>query len=372
MIHDLRRLRGVSDATVICTPGEELDEVRREGFRVITVRAHRKISPLLDLVTIRELVALFRKERFDIVHTYTPKAGLLGQIAAALAGVRARLHSCRGLLYMPATPPLRRALFRLTDRITNTLARRVIYISRADRDFSVEQRLCAADRARFTGSAIDLSVYDAGRLGPDARLATRRRVGVPDDATLILTVGRFVHDKGYRELAAAVPDVVARFRRARFVWVAPVLEGEDGTLPDSFLRDARLDLYVTRTGLLPDLVDLYAAADLLVHPSYREGVPRAVIEAAAMGVPVICSDIPGCREVLPNGATAVFVPPGQADALRDALLAVLADPAAARERADEARRLVRARFDQDALTDRIAAIYREVLGEQWPSRGYAP
>jgi glycosyltransferase involved in cell wall biosynthesis len=361
LIHDLRRLSGRTEATVICTDGPDLAEVRAEGIRVIPVPIERKITPTADLVALFRLVRLLRRERFDLVHTYVPKGGFLGQLAAALARAPARIHSCRGLLYTPTMPAWRRRLFRLTDRLTNALAHRTIFISRADRDFSVSSGLCSAAKARLTGSGIDLTHFDPARLPADTRAATRQELGLRSDAPVVLTVGRFVADKGYLELADAAASVRREHPEVRFVWVAPVLAGEEGALPEAFLESRGLAGTVLRLPMQRDVRRLYLAADLLAHPSHREGVPRVLMEAAAMGLPIIASDIPGCREVVTNGRTARLVPVRDSGALARAIGAALADPVETSALARLARISASECFDQDALTERIGAVYRELL-----------
>ena len=363
MIHDLRRLKSVSDAVIITTAGEELEAVRAEGFRIFTVKASRKLSPLLDPITIRQVSRVLRAERVDVLHTYTPKAGLLGQIAGAMVGVKKRIHSCRGLLYTPGMPVTLETMFRITDSLTNRLASRVIYVSSADRTLSIKEGLCPEQKAVYTGSGIDLDHFSRGRFDGSSRIATRKRLGIDEDATLILTVGRFVDEKGYRELGSAAKSIARQHPGVKFVWVAPVLEGEERSLPDDYLATQGLSSIVLRLGLQADVAELYAAADLLVHPSYREGVPRAVMEAAAMGVPIVASDIPGCREVLQSESEAFFCKPRDIVSLTEAIDRALANPADARARARAAYERVRSEFDQNRLTARVWAVYREILDE---------
>jgi glycosyltransferase involved in cell wall biosynthesis len=361
MVHDLRRLAAREDIVVVCAPGAPVEAVRAEGLRVVTVDAHRKLSPLRDLSSLWRLWRVLRRERVDLLHTYAPKGGLLGQIAGLLAGVGRRVHSCRGLLYQPGMPPWRRRLFRTTDRLTNALAHRTVFISAADREFSVRERLCDAGRARFTGSAVDLGVFRPDALPPERRDEVRRRYGVSDGQRLVLSVGRFVTDKGYADIARAAAELRTEFPEVRYLWAAPELAGEDGVLPATLAADHGVGDLVTRLSHMAEVVELYAAADLLVHASYREGVPRVLMEAAAMGVPIVASDIPGCREVIPSEATGRLFAPGDARALASALGAALRDREGTAARAAAAQAAVRTRFDQDALSSRVWAIHEELL-----------
>ena len=360
LLHDLRRLRAYEDITVISTEGAALEGVRRDGFRVLTVHAHRKLSPLTDIRTVVQLWRLFRRERFDLVHTYTPKAGLLGQLAALLAHVPHRIHGCRGLLYTDDLPSWKRFIFRITDRLTSGVADLTLYLSEADRGYAVTGGLCAAQRAICIGSGIDLARYvptdDTRRAGR----ALREQLGFRPEHTVVLSVGRFVADKGYRETAAAVQRIRGEYPGLRCLWVAPVLSGEDGVLPASLATAHGLDAIVRVLGYTEDLLPALAAADVLLHPSYREGVPRVVMEAAAMGVPVIASDIPGCRSVLGDATDQLFSP-RDAAALEVALRWALDHPEELARRADSAAIRVRARFDQEALSTRVWHIHESLL-----------
>ncbi len=361
LLHDLRRLRDETDALVVVGADEGLEEVRATGARVVVIPIGRKISPLGDIISITQLWRLLRRERPDIVHTYIPKGGLVGQIAAALAGVRHRIHSNRGLVYTPTMPRVTRSLVRGGERLTNWLAHRVLFVSRADLEFCVREGLCSDARAVHQGSGVDLHHFDAAALPADTRVTVRRELGIGPDAPIVLTVGRFVRDKGYEELVAAITTIRRDHPDVRFVWLAPVMRGETDTLPQSL--SVALGESVVHLSSVRDPRPYYVAADVLVHPSHREGVSRVLMEAAAMGLPILASDIPGCREVVTDGVTATLFVAGDAASLTGALNRWLADRPAASDRAEEARSDVRRRFDQNALTQRVANIYRSLTAD---------
>jgi glycosyltransferase involved in cell wall biosynthesis len=361
LIHDLRRLRPHVDQIVFCGDGPAVEHLRNEGFAVHVVAMERKIDPMADLRTIRTLVPLLRENHVDLVHTYAPKAGLLGQLAAHVARVPKSVHGCRGLLYMPTMSPVARTLFSLTDRTTNALADRTLYVSGADMTYSIEHHLVSRAHAVYTGSGIDLSFFDPDAIAPSDAAAIRARHDIPADAELVLTIGRYVRDKGYGEIAAAASRIKARHPRVRFLWIAPVLAGEDGVMPDVSAMAPGVEAYVTRVGLSANLRPYYAAATLLLHPTYREGVPRVLMEAAAMGTPIAATSVPGCREVLADDSFGFLFSPRDPDDLADAVERALANPEDAQRRARAARQHVVERFDQDALTRRIWAVYEELL-----------
>lgn len=364
LLHDLVRLRTRVDATVVCADGAGIDEIEAQGFRVLKIPIQRKLSPWADLRAIWRLWRILRRERFDVVHSWVPKGGLVGQIAAAAAGVAVRVHSCRGLLYTPAMPQWRRQLFRLTDRLTYALAGRTLFNSRADRDYAVTDGLIAPERAVYAGSGIDLTYFMRTPALEREAAGLRTRLGVGPHTPVVLTVGRFVEDKGYRELIEAAVRLHAARPDLRFVWVAPVITGESGTLDDDDIAAAGLAGIVHRIAHQDDVRPYYLMASLLAHATHREGVPRVLMEAAALGLPIVATDIPGCREVVRAEETALLVPPRAAAALERAIARALGDPSGAASRAAGAERDVRARFDQDMHSERIWTTYQLLLASR--------
>ncbi|MDB4914001.1 MAG: glycosyl transferase group 1 [Gemmatimonadetes bacterium] len=363
MVHDLRRLRDHEDVTVISTDGPPLDRARAEGFRVLTIEAQRKIRPWADLRALWILWRLFRRERFDLLHSYTPKAGLLGQMAGLLAGIPRRIHGCRGLLYGPAVPRWQQLIFRMTDWLTNRIAHATLYLSSADMRFSIEHGLCRAAKAHLIGSGIDLEQFAPSPKIAVEAAAWRRQVGVEPDKRLVLSVGRYVAAKGYADIARAAALLRARHPEARYVWIAPVFAGEDEVLSLDLPSEMGVGDIVQCLGYVENMAPLLAAADVLVHASHREGVPRALMEAAAMGTPIVASDIPGCREVVRHEESALLFAAHDAQALADALGRALDDWPATSARAARARAVVLSEFEQGALSRRVWARHAALLEE---------
>ena len=215
---------------IIASPGLDLDALEADGFTVERLPIARKLAPVSDMVTVARLVVLLRRLKPDLLHTYTPKAGLLGQLAGAISGVRPRVHGCRGLLYASGMPGWRRRLFQSTDWITCQLADRVAFVSETDRDQLVNGGQCAAWKARVTGNGVDLVLFRRTADYQIERRATREEFGFADDTTVVLTVGRFVADKGYSDSRPGhSPGFGASAGRVRFLWVAPVLAGAGGS-----------------------------------------------------------------------------------------------------------------------------------------------
>ncbi|MEO7332965.1 MAG: glycosyltransferase [Gemmatimonadales bacterium] len=354
---ELATLRREVDFRILCSDGDDVAALRLEGWDVVTVRIERKLTPWQDLATLLRLIREVRRYRPQILHTYMPKGGLLGQLAGMWAGIPLRLHSCRGLLNYEEMPAWQGALLRLTDRVTFGLATRVLFVSRADRAAVVEASVVAPSKAVWTGNGIDLDRFRAPGGADEMRRETRRRLGFEDDQQVLLTVGRFVADKGYREIAEAASMLRGTHPRARWLWLAPAVTGEGGVLPLDLPVSMGVDDVVTVLDRKQDPLPLYLAADILVHASYREGIPRAVMEGSACGLPIVATDIPGCREILDGGGNSVLVASRDANALAAGVAQLLDDPVRRAAMGSASRSVAAERCDVRQVVVRVRGEY---------------
>lgn len=346
---------------IISSPGPDLDAFGvEEDVPVHGITMPRRITPLQDLATVRRLVSALRRLRPRIVHAHTPKAGLLGMLAAWLARVPVRLYHIHGLPYMSATGR-RRQLLMLTERVSCRLAHQVLCVSHGVREVAVADGICPAAKVKVLlggsiGGVDALGRFDPSKLAPGAASAARARVGVPEDALLVGFVGRIVRDKGIEELARAWQSLKTDYPQAHLLLVGE-FEPQD---PISAAAEATLrsDPQVHLPGWVDqrELPALYAAMDVVVLPTYREGLPYVPLEAAAMARPVVATRIPGCVDAVVDGETGTLVPCQDVPALAEALGRYLSDPAL-RQRHGEA---ARARILRDFLPERICeATYQE-------------
>jgi glycosyltransferase involved in cell wall biosynthesis len=362
LLGQLRRLREEGfEVHAMSAPGPWVAEVEAEGIRHVPWRhVTRTWDPGADARAFAELLRHLRRERYHVVHTHTPKPGVLGRVAARLAGVPAVVNTVHGLYATPESPPLRRAAVLGIEGLAARFGHLELYQSEEDLAWARRTGVAPRGRARLLGNGTDLDRFSPDAVSARRIRAIRRELGIPRDALVVGTVGRLVAEKGYRELLGAVRDVAARVEGVRLLCVAP----DDPEKPDA-LRAAELsDELVIRTGWRADLPELLAAMDVFVLASWREGVPRSAIEAAAMALPLVLTDIRGCREVVRDGREGILVPARDRAALAGALVRLLEDPplrarlgAGARARAEE-------RFDERPVADRVVAAYRELLGRQ--------
>jgi len=372
LLGQLRRLAAEGyEVTGISAPGPHGAALEAEGIRFLPWRnATRAWNPVADARALAELVGLLRRERFDLVHTHNPKPGVLGRVAARLAGVPLVVNTVHGLYATPTDRLGKRAAVLGAEWLAGRCSDLELYQSEEDLRWAARLRLARKGRSHLLGNGTDVGHFDPARVPPERAAALRRELGIPGDAVVVGAVGRLVAEKGYRELFAAARAVRRADPRVRFLAVgAPDLEKADA-ITEAELARAAEDVLVT--GWRDDVRDLLAVMDVFVLASWREGMPRSAIEAAAMGRAMVLTDIRGCREVARHDREALLVPPRDPDALAGAVSRLAADPglrdrlgAAARSRALE-------RFDEAQVADRVVAHYRRLIGAAAPAAGADP
>jgi glycosyltransferase involved in cell wall biosynthesis len=351
------------EVSALSSGGDDLVALSNDcKIQVYAVDMPRRISPLQDLGAIRAICRVIKQVRPDIVHAHTPKAGLLGMISAKLCGVPIRIFHVHGLLIGHKHD----RLLRQTEKMSCRLASKVFCVSHFARKVYVDEGLCPADKiVTFCGGSIS-GVDAENRFNPDLAgqrgVALRESLGIPADGLVIGFVGRIVRDKGMVELSEAWAALREQFPNLHLLLAGPI-EDQD-PLPPSVLESFQKDNRVHLTGLIDDTAAAFAAMDLLVLPTYREGLPIAPLEAAAMEKPVVATLIPGCQEAISDGETGTLVPARDAGALKIALEAYISNPElrAAHGRAGRARMV--SEFRPEPIWQAMLDEYRKLLAAQ--------
>ena len=344
------------DMVAVTSPGPELDRMRDDdGFHCVAVPMKRHISPISDLVSLVRLIGVFMKERPWVVHSMTPKAGLLCMMAACLTRVPVRVHTFTGLVWPTATG-LKRRLLMMTDKITCACATHVIPEGKGVMD-DLRSGGITHKPMRVLGhgnvKGVDMEHFDPARFEPhDSR-------GV----FTFLFVGRIVGDKGINELVEAFARLHEELPNTRLMMVGNYETELDPVSQDTRrLIDAMDSIETPGTKRGDDLVRAYAEADCFVMPSYREGFPNVVLEAGAMGLPSVVTDINGSREIMENGKNGLVVPPRDATSLYDAMRLMATDSEARQRMAREARPMIASRFERGYVQQCQIEFYKEVMG----------
>lgn len=358
----LRELSQEYEVVALSSPQPELAEIaEREGVRTIAVPMCRRIAPWHDAVALWRLVRIFRRERPQMIHSITPKAGLLSMVAAWIARVPVRVHTFTGLVF-PAASGLRRRLLMLADSVTCLCATHVVAEGEGVRQDLLQYGI-TKKRVEVLGygniRGIDLSYYDRTPEVVERAAEIRASSGVSDNSFVFVFAGRIVRDKGIDELIEAFCRLEADGCDVRLLLAGD--EEVSDPISETSRRSMARNGSICRTGWIEDVRAYYAAADALVFPSYREGFPNVVIEAGAMGLPSIVTDINGSREIIVEGENGVIVPPRDAEALYRAMKEMAGDRRRVSAMAEKARPMVASRYEQGFVRENLKKFYRSLL-----------
>ena len=354
----LRMLSEHYEVVGVSSPGEELEKVaQREGIRTIAVPMERKISPFKDLVSLFRLIRLFHREKPWMVHSLTPKAGLLAMTAAWICRVPVRIHMFTGLVF-PTTSGLKQKILMETDSITCACATNILPEGKGVKK-DLEHFRITSKPLQIIGNGningIDLEFFD--RTPEVLELAEKYR---KEEVVTFCFVGRIVRDKGMNELVAAFQRLHQAYPNTRLVLVGPFEEKLDPVLPET--RQAiEQQAAIEWMGWQNDIRPFLAASEVFVFPSYREGFPNVVLQAGAMGLPSIVTDINGSSEIITEGVNGSIIPSQDEEALYKAMEKLL-DTEERRKLAQQARPQIANRYERKALWKELLKFYRSLEG----------
>jgi glycosyltransferase involved in cell wall biosynthesis len=318
----------------------------------------RPAAPVSDLRALWALYRLCARERYDIVHTHNAKAGVLGRVAARLAGVPVAIHTAHSISFVASKSRLSNWLYRVLDKISALLSAKIITVSEVNTRTYLEARIGRRDQYVTIYSGIELEKYE----DRSARADCRREIGVADEEVLIVWIGRLNRQKDPITFLRAAKEVVGRVPQARFVMI-----GEDslGVTLEPHVRQIRRDLglesAVQLLGYRPDVHRFLAAADLVMHTSLYEGMGRSITESMVAGVPLVATAVDGVKEAIVTGQRGgLLAPPRDPAALADAAVRLIEDPAFCARLTAEGRAWATARFDVRGMVRAIDELYQNL------------
>ena len=349
--HDVTLLTGPA----IGPEGSLMDRARGGGYRVIEMfQMRRAIRPGMDWASYRGLVDTIKQIKPDIVHTHSSKAGILGRWAAKKAAVPVVIHTIHGLAFTASTSRLANFAYRVLERQAAPMTTRIVCVADAMRDQSLAARIGKPEQYVTVYSGMETAPF----LGPPVpRGQTRRQLAIADDHVVVGTIARLFHLKGHDDLLNLAPELCRRHPKLRFLWVG------DGLLRASFeQRIAAMGLQdrFILTGLVPPekIPELTAAMDVLVHPSRREGLARAIVQGQLAGAPAIAYDIDGNREGLIDGQTGFVIAPFDQLKLGERMSLLVENAEQRREMGLRGREFALSRFDAKVMVDALERVYR--------------
>lgn len=348
------------EVIALSSPDGDLAELgRREKVRTIGVSMERHVSPLKDLISLIRLIRVMRKERPVMVHSMTPKAGLLCMMAAWIAHVPIRVHTFTGLVW-PTQTGLSRKILMLTDRITCFCATHIIPEGEGVKH---DLSSCITDKPmRVLGygnvRGVDLDYWKrSGGSRTEGWLSERREKKEP---FTFVFVGRIVRDKGINELVNAFSRLNKNYPDTRLLLVGPVEDDLAPVLPETRMAIEKEESIIS-VGSQKDVRPYYEASDALVFPSHREGFPNVVLEAGAMELPSIVTDINGSREIIEEGVNGVIVSPRDESALYEAMEDMVTHPEKVSKMSAKSRPMIAARYEQSFVRMNLKHFYSELF-----------
>ena len=339
--------------------GSMLERVQRRGDieAIETPNLVRELAPRRDWRCLRELRTLIRAWKPDVVHTHSSKAGILGRMAAWSERVPAVIHTIHGLAFHPYQASWRNAIYIVSERYAARRCHRILGVADAMRDQALAAGIGTPEQYETVYSGMETESF----LEPAfTRAAVRQELGFGDDEFVVGTVARLAELKGHDDILDAFTPLFAADPKLRLLWVG------DGWWRERLLgrvRELGIEDRVVTTGLVPpdQIPKFHQAMDVLVHPSYREGLPRVVTQGLLSALPVVAYDVDGTREVCIDGETGRLVAPGDRDALRDAVQWCCDHPAERRAMGERGRTLCAERFAARRMVDHLERVYRAVL-----------
>lgn len=355
------------EIVAISSPSSFVPAIEAAGVRHIAVPITRNITPVADLISLWRLWRVMRRERFAIVHTHTPKAGLLGQLAARLAGVPLVVNTLHGLYLHPGMGRVARRIYLLLEKLAASCSDRILSQNAEDVETAVREGICRREKIRFLGNGIDLRQFDPRAVSTETVLRLRAELGLEPHALVVGFVGRLAAKrKGFADFLAAAAEISARVPGCRFLIVGASDHGKADAFEASAAGAGGIAERCVFAGQRDnsELPAFYQVMDVLVLPSLFEGLPRVVMEASAMGVPAVVSDVKGNREAVLDGRNGLLVPLGDVRALAAAVVRVLTDRELATEMSANGRTLALERFDEQVAFATVKSEYRRLLSEK--------
>ena len=354
--------------TFVSSNGEDETELivkgEKEGIPVHEIPMSREISLVKDIKSFFYIIWYFQKEKPDTVHGNTPKGGLLSMMAARISGVPTRIYMCHGLRYQGCSG-LKKKLLMSMEKLSCSCATHVICVSDGVKETLVANGLCTPKKSLVIGygscNGIDTSQFDALAYSQDERQALRTKFGIADDEFIFIYMGRIVKDKGINELVEAFSRYRKEYPKVRLMMLGAFEDELNPVLPNTAALIKNNKQGVVYCGKQSDVKPFLAASQCLVLPSYREGFGMVLMEAGAMGLPVISSDIIGCNNVVNTNENGLLVQPGSVDDLYSKMKMMVENKELYRKFASNTRLSIQRRFEQKKLWEKYLEFYIKIV-----------
>lgn len=352
------------EITAISGAGKDLEEVKqREGVNVCEIEMQRQISPVKDFLSLLQLYFYFKKEKPSIVHSITPKAGLLSMLAAQFAGVPVRMHTFTGLIFPSKTGIMQQLLIKM-DKLLCWAATDIYPEGKGVKNDLIKFNITSKPLkiiANGNVNGIDTSFFNRENVSDDEKRILKDKLGVLDSDFVFIFVGRLVKDKGINELVEAFSNL--KSQNLKLLLVGPFEQELDPLLPET-LAEIEQNKNIITVGFQKDVRPYFAISDALVFPSYREGFPNVVMQAGAMELPSIVSDINGCNEIIVNEQNGVIIPVKNTITLQEEMQRLMSDKIRYEFLKKNSRSMILSRYSQELVWNELLKEYQHLLKEK--------
>ncbi|ARV62588.1 glycosyltransferase family 1 protein [Nostocales cyanobacterium HT-58-2] len=350
---------------IACSPGLELKELQENGFKVHPVQIDRSISLFSNLRSVYQLTKIIRHNQYDLVHVHTPIAAVLGRIAARLAGVKRIVYTSHGFPFHELSPASQYRFYFTVEKLAALITDLILSQNHEDIATAKKSGLCPPEKLGYLGNGVDIDRFKRERIDFTHQTELRKSLGIPETANSIIgTIGRLTRKKGSGYLIEAAAKLLPEFPNLHVL----IIGGQLNTDPEPFqtelmekIHTLGIEKHVTLTGDRQDIPELLGLLDIFTLPTFtHEGLPRSILEAMSMGLPVVATDIRGCREAVVNGKTGFIVPPQNSEKLAEALRTLLSNSELRQAYGKAGRQRIEAEYDERLVFRRLEEFYREL------------
>jgi len=345
----------------ICSKGSNFDFLIEQGIKMYPVKIKRSISPFSDIKALWQIYKYLRKEKIDIVHTHTPKPSLLGQIAAKMAGVPIIINTVHGFYFHENMKPLAKWFYIAMEWIAGKCSTMILSQNPEDIETAVKLKICKPNKIKLLWNGVDLKKFNPRRFSEDFKINKRQEMGIPEDAIVIGIIGRLVKEKGFLELFEAFREIIKVYDNIWLVIIGPEEPEKADRISVSTLKEYGIENRVRYLGARNDIPEILSCCDIYTLPSWREGFPRSAIEAAAMALPMVVTNIRGCRQVVENGKNGLLVELNNYKELKESLLKLIKNPDLRIQMGQVGFEKTQKDFDESKVCEIVLNTYKDCL-----------
>ncbi|BAZ27949.1 putative group 1 glycosyl transferase [Cylindrospermum sp. NIES-4074] len=350
---------------IACSPGPEVNYLEEQGYKVYPVQIDRKISLISNLLSIYHLTKIIQHNQYNLVHVHTPIAALLGRIAAKLAGVKRIVYTAHGFPFHDLSSPNQYRFYFTAEKIAAFITDLILTQNYEDIATANKLGLCKKEKLCYLGNGVNIHRFQRDRLNLNHQNQLKKSLGIPENTNFIIgTVGRLTRKKGSAYLVEATAKLLPQFPNLHTLIIGSELSSDPEPIKAELIERIHalgIEQHVTFTGGRQDIPELLGLLDIFTLPTFtHEGLPRSILEAMSMGLPVVATDIRGCREAVVHEETGLIVPSQNSEKLAEALGKLLSNYELRQAYGKKGRQRIEAEYDERLVFQRLVQSYRQL------------